>query len=101
MSARLGIAILVACGVSACATGKLQIASDLNVALDVAAAANGAYAAQPNANAKTVADLARLLAVAQAAVASWEASAKPQDKAIADAAVSALVAYETSAGITP
>jgi hypothetical protein len=80
--------------------GKPQIATDLDLALGVASAANGAYAARPTADPKIVAQLSRLLAAAQAAVTSWEASAKPEDKAVADAAISALVSYEASAGVT-
>jgi hypothetical protein len=97
--------IIVAAGfafaVGGCAGGKPQVASDLNVALDVAAVAEGAYAARPNADPKTVAQLARLLAVAQAAVTSWQASTLPEDQALASAAVAALVEYEASAGVAP
>ena len=91
----------LACALAGCAGGKPQIAADLNVALDVAAAAEGAYAARPNADQKTVAQLAKLLAVAQAAVSSWQASPLPEDQALASAAVAALVEFETSAGVAP
>jgi hypothetical protein len=84
-----------------CAGGKAQVAGDLSVALDVASVAEGAYAARPNADPKTVAQLSRLLLVAQAAVTAWQASAQPQDQAVASAAIAALVEYEASAGAAP
>jgi hypothetical protein len=84
-----------------CAGGKPQVAGDLNVALDVASVAEGAYAARPNADPKTVAQLSRLLAAAQAAVTAWQASTQPEDQAAASAAIAALVEYEGSAGVSP
>jgi len=84
-----------------CSGNKPQIAADLNVALDVAAAAEVAYAARPTADPKTVAQLSGLLTAAQSAVASWQASTKPEDQAIASSAVAALVEYEASAGVMP
>jgi hypothetical protein len=101
MRAGITVAVAFAFALGGCAAGKPQIASDLNVALDVAAAAEGAYAARPNADPKTVAQLARLLSVAQAAVTSWQTSTLPQDQALASAAVAALVEYEASAGVAP
>lgn len=101
MRAGIIVAAGVALAVGGCAGGKPQIASDLSVALDVAAAAEGAYAARPNADPKTVVQLSQLLAVAQAAVTSWQASASPDDQALASAAVAALVQYEASAGVAP
>jgi hypothetical protein len=100
---RTGVIIIagLASVLTGCAAEKPQVASDLNVALDVAAAAEGAYAARPNADAKTVAQLSRLLAVAQAAVTSWQTSSQPEDQALASAAVAALVEYEASAGVAP
>ncbi len=86
---------------SACTATKPQVTTDLNAGLEVAAAVESAYAARPNANPKVVADLSRLLASAQAAVASWEASTSSSDEALASAAISALVAYEASANVTP
>jgi len=95
----VAMGVLVAlCG---CAGGKAQVADDLDVALDVASVAEGAYAARPNADPKTVAQLSRLLSVAQAAVAAWQASTQPEDQAAASAAIAALVAYEASAGVSP
>jgi hypothetical protein len=96
---RITFSLLVAlCG---CAGGKPQAAADLTVALDVAAVAEGAYAARPNADPKTVTQLSHLLAVAQAAVTVWQASTLPEDQAVASAAIAALVAYEASAGLAP
>jgi hypothetical protein len=95
------VAAGLACALGGCAGGKPQIASDLSVALDVAAAAEGAYAARPNADPKTVAQLTRLLSVAQAAITSWQSSSQPEDQALASAAVAALVEYEASAGVAP
>jgi hypothetical protein len=84
MRAGIMVAAGLAFALGGCAGGKPQIASDLNVALDVAVVAEGAYAA-----------------VAQAAVTSWQASALPQDQALASAAIAALVEYEASAGVSP
>ena len=75
--------------------------TDLNAGLEVAAALQTAYAAKSSADPKVVADLTRLLATAQAAVASWETSTSSTDEALANAAISALVAYEASAHVTP
>jgi hypothetical protein len=93
----LGLLVTL-CG---CAGGKAQVADDLNVALDVASVAEGAYAARPNADPKTVEQLSRLLATAQAAVTAWQTSTLPEDQAAASAAIAALVAYEASAGVSP
>jgi uncharacterized lipoprotein YajG len=94
--------LAAACLLGACATTSTQkVASDLSVALDVAATLEGAYAARPTADPKVVAELSRLLAAAQAAVTSLQASGAAGDQAAANAAISALVAYEASAKITP
>ena len=89
-------AVAVSWSLAGCAASKPEVATDLTVALDVAAAAEGVYAARPDADPKKVATLQRLLAVAQAAVASWQSSALPADEALASAAISALVEYEAS-----
>lgn len=86
---------------SACADSKPALAADFQVALDVAATIEGAYAAKPTADPRTVAELSRLLATAQAAVASWQTSNSPGDQGLANAAISALVAYEASAPKAP
>lgn len=80
-----------------CTASKTQVSTDLTVALDVAATAEGAYAARPDADPTKVAELSRLLSAAQAAVAAWSASSLPEDQALASAAISALVEYEASA----
>jgi hypothetical protein len=90
--------LIALCG---CAGGKPVVGADLQVALDVAAVAEGAYAARPDADPKTVAQLSRLLAVARSAVAAWQASTQPEDQAVASAAIAALVEYEASAGVAP
>ena len=84
-----------------CAADKPAVAGDLRVALDVAATAEGAYAARPDADPARVAALSRLLATAEAAVAAWSASSLPSDQALASAAISALVEYEASAAPAP
>jgi hypothetical protein len=94
--------VIVAClilstSLAGCAADKPAVAGDLTVALDVAATAEGVYAARPGADPAKVAELSRLLAVAQAAVAAWSASSLPSDQALASAAISALVAYEATA----
>ena len=86
---------------AACTMTKPTAATDLNAGLEVAAALETAYAARPSADPKVVADLTGLLASAQAAVASWEASNSPADQGLASAAISALVAYEAAAHLTP
>ena len=86
---------------SACTATKPEVTTDLNAGLEVASALESAYAARPTADPKVVADLTRLMASAQAAVASWEASSSSSDEAVANAAISALVAYEAAAHITP
>jgi hypothetical protein len=93
----LGVAFLLA----GCAGTTQANATDLTLALDVAATARGVYAARPDADPKVVAELARLLAAAQAAVASYQTSTSPADQAAAQAAISALVAYEASAQPSP
>ena len=90
-------AMAVSLSLAGCAASKPEVAADLTVALDVAATAEGVYAARPDADPEKVAAVQRLLAVAQAAVASWQSSALPADQAIASAAISALVEYEASA----
>jgi hypothetical protein len=91
----------VSLALAGCAADKPAVAGDLTVALDVAATAEGVYAARPDADPTKVAELARLLAAAQAAVAAWSASSLPSDQALASAAISALVAYEASAAPGP
>jgi hypothetical protein len=97
MRGAFAAAIAVSWSLAGCAAGKPEVAADLTMALDVAATAESAYAARPDADPKKIAALQRLLAVAQAAVASWQSSALPADQAIASAAISALVEYEASA----
>jgi hypothetical protein len=80
-----------------CAMTKPQAAADLNAAFNVAAAAEAAYAADPGANPKTMAEMRQLLAAAQAALFSWTNSQSPADQAALGAAISALAAYEASA----
>jgi hypothetical protein len=65
----------------------------------VAAALETAYAAQPGANPKTVAELRGLVSAGQAALATWQASASPGDAQALNAAIAALVAYEASIGL--
>ncbi len=86
-------------GAAACTATRPQVTADLNAGLEVAAALEGAYAARPSADPKVVVELTRLMAAAQAAVASWEASSSPAEERAAAAAISALVAYEASAGL--
>ena len=80
-----------------CSMTRAQSAADLNAAFNVAAAGAAAYAAQPGANAKTVAQMNQLLSAAQAALVSWTNSQSPSDQAALDAAIAALVAYEAAA----
>ncbi len=94
-------AVLALMCLSACTANRPEVTTDLNAGLEVAAALERAYTARPSADPKIVADLARLMATAQAAVASWEASSSSSEEAMANAAISALVAYEASAQITP
>ena len=101
MKAAVGAVVCATVMLAGCAGDKPQVATDLTVALDVAATVEGAYAARPGSDPKNVAELARLLAVAQAAVASWNASSLPADQALAGAAISALVEFEATAGATP
>jgi uncharacterized lipoprotein YajG len=95
------LAALGLLGACAATASPQSVASDLQVALDVAATVEGAYAARPSADPKVVAELSRLLAAAQAAVTSLQASGAAGDQAAANAAISALVAYEASAKLTP
>jgi hypothetical protein len=94
----LAAALLAAAG---CAISRPQATTDLTAGLDVAAAIESAYAAQPQADAKVVAEVARLLQSAQAAVTAFGVSTSSVDQAAAGAAIAALVAYEASANITP
>ena len=98
---RIMVVCAVALGLAGCAADKTEVAGDLTVALDVAATAEGVYAARPDADPQKVAELSRLLASAQAAVTSWQASSLPSDQAIASAAISALVEYEATAAQQP
>ena len=94
-------AVLALMCLSACTAKRQEVTTDLNAGLEVAAALERAYAARPSADPKVVADLTRLMTSSQTAVASWEASSSSSDEAVANAAISALVAYEASAQITP
>jgi hypothetical protein len=87
--------------VAGCAAATPAMKADLNAAFSVAAASEAAYAAQPGANATTVAEMAQLLAAAQAALLSWSNSTNPADQTAAGAAIAALVAFEASATQTP
>jgi hypothetical protein len=89
----------MALALGACSATTPQVAADMQLALDVAATVEGAYAAKPTADPKVTAELARLLAAAQAAVASLKASGSSGDQAAADAAIAGLVAYEASAQV--
>lgn len=84
-----------------CATATPEAQADLNAAFNVAAAAEAAYAAQPGANATTVAEMSQLLAAAQAALLAWTNAARPTDQTAASIAIAALVAFEASAERTP
>jgi hypothetical protein len=86
---------LCAC-VAACAATPQQTKSDLNLAFNVAAAAEAAYAARPEADPAKTAQARALLSAAQAAVLTWTNSGDPADENVANAAVAALVAYEAS-----
>ena len=84
-----------------CAATQTQQNAELTAAFNVAAAAEAAYAASPGADAKKVAEAARLLAAAQAALFSWTNSSDPADRKLADAAIAALVAYEATLQAAP
>ena len=90
------ICAAVSIALSACAMTPQQTAVDLNAAYDVAAAAEAAYAARPNADPAQVAEAHRLLAAAQAAILTAESSTAPVDQTAAAAAVAALVAYQVA-----
>ncbi len=84
-----------------CSASTPQSAADLNLAYNVAAAAEAAYAAQPGAKPNTIAQLAHLLSAAQAAMLTWQNSAAPANQTAANAAIAALVAYEASLAAVP
>jgi len=84
-----------------CSSVTPQTSADLNVAYNLAAAAEAAYAAQPGANPGTTAQLMHLLSAAQAALLTWQNSSAPSDQTAANAAIAALVAYEASVAATP
>jgi Skp family chaperone for outer membrane proteins len=88
------LAALASIGLSACTLTKQQQTVDATAAFNVAAAAEAAYAGQPGADPKKVAEAARLLAAAQAALLTWSNSSSPDDETALSAAVAALVAYE-------
>lgn len=88
----VGCAMLVGC-----AANQPQEAADLNAAFNVAAAAEAAYAAQPGADPKLAAEMAKLLETAQAALQTWTATPSPTTQTAINAAIAALVAYEASA----
>ncbi len=79
-----------------CATASPEESADLNVAFNVAAASEAAFAAHPGANPATVAEMAQLLSAAQAALLTWTNSTSPADQTAANAAVAALVAFEAT-----
>ena len=79
-----------------CAMTQPQAAADLNAAYNVAAAGEAAYAAQPGANPKTVAQMSQLLSAAQAALITWTNSQSSGSQAAVTAAIAALVAYEAA-----
>ena len=83
--------------IAGCAVSQPEAAADLNVAFNVAAAAEAAYAAHPGANPKTLAQMSQLLSAAQAALVSWTNSPTPGEQAGLNAAIAALIAYEASA----
>jgi hypothetical protein len=97
MRAGIALGVVASLILAGCTASKPQTATDLMIALDVAATAEGAYAARPDADPKKVTQVGRLLATAQAAVAAWSASSRPADQALASAAIAALVEYEGSA----
>jgi hypothetical protein len=84
-----------------CAAATPTTKADLNAAFNVAAAGEAAYAAQPGANARSVAEMAQLLAAAQAALLTWTNSTSPADQTAVSAAIAALVAFEASAAQAP
>jgi hypothetical protein len=84
-----------------CAAATPATKADLNAAFSVAAAGEAAYAAQPGANAATVAEMAQLLAAAQGALLTWSNSTSPAGQTAASAAIAALVAFEASAVPSP
>jgi hypothetical protein len=92
---------MIACGAGAlllagCAMTQTQAAADLNAAFNVAAAGEAAYAVQPGANPKIVAQMSQLLSAAQAALLTWTNSQSTGDQATLNAAIAALVAYEAA-----
>ncbi len=94
------IAVLATVLLSGCGTGAQTQVAEAEGALAVAAALETAYAAQPKADPKVVAQLKGLLSAGQAALATWQASANPGGAQAVNAAIAALVAYEASAGLT-
>ena len=96
--AGVGTALVLAVG---CATARPQVSVDLTVGLNVASAAEAAYAARSDADPKVVAQAVRLLAAAQAAVSAWVASSSSADQATASAAVAALLTYEAEQAAPP
>jgi hypothetical protein len=91
--------IIAACGLvglTACATAQQTQAlyGDLNAALIVARAAEGAYAGMPGADAAVVAKLSQLTIAAQAAMAALQANpGSPVAQSAAQAAVAGLSSY--------
>ncbi len=88
------VLLLSGCG----ATAQTQV-TEAEAVLGVAAALETAYAAQPSADPKVVAQLRGLLSAGQAALATWQASANPGDAQALNAAIAALMAYEASTGL--
>jgi hypothetical protein len=89
-------AVIVCAFLGACTMTHQETTVDLNAALDVAAAAQAAYAAQPGANPSQVEHGRQLLAAAQAALLTWSNSTDPADQTAANAAMAALVAYQAA-----
>ena len=84
-----------------CAGSQPQVDTDLNAGLEIAVALESAYAAEPTADPKIVAQAKRLVSTAEAAVTSFTTSTAPADQAAALAAIAALVAYEASSHLAP
>jgi hypothetical protein len=93
---------VISCAVlGGCAMTRQESTVDLNAALDVAAAGQASYAAQPGADPAQVAHGRQLLAAAQAALLAWSNSTNPADQTAADAAMAALVAYQAAGPAQP
>ena len=91
---RIAVTVLGLLTLSACALTRQEQTVDATAAFNIAVAAEAAYAGQPGADPRKVAEAARLLSAAQAALLTWSNSASPDDQVALNAAVAALVAYE-------